>query len=153
MADLFNFAWDKKKPDWLGQDIGSMKLDATNTQQVPNVSFGQSSGRMATAQELGGGAIPQTPMQQSDAGVLGGGSGGVDFAKLAGALGGMAEQPAPMAAVDTRPANAGGQIQPIQLYGGQPQGMSGAMSAIQGGQQMGMAGAMSPEDMRRLRGY
>lgn len=141
----------------MGLDIGGMKLTPENTASVGNVSFGPQGGANAgvtgTTQEVFGDAqIPTTPMQQSDAGVLGGG-GSFDFGKLATALGSMNSGPEPMQAVDTRPANAGQQIQPIQIYGGQPAGMSGAMQAITGGQRMGMAGAMDQEELRRLRGY
>jgi hypothetical protein len=81
------------------------------------------------------------------------GAQGFDFGKLATALGSGSDEMAP---VDTRPANAGQQIQPIQIYGGgAPQmGVSGAMNAIQQGQgQMGMGGAMNPEMLRRMRGF
>lgn len=132
----------------MGLDIGGMKLTPENTASVGNVSFGKSQAPMTDWSDQ----IPTTPMQQSDAGVLGGG-GSFDFGKLATALGGMNKGPEPMQAVDTRPANAGQQIQPIQIYGGQPAGMSGAMQAITGGQRMGMAGAMDQEELRRLRGY
>lgn len=84
------------------------------------------------------------------------GAQGFDFGKLATALGAMDKGPEKMATVDTRAANAGQQIQPIQIYGGgAPQmGVSGAMNAIQQGQgQMGMGGAMDPEMLRRMRGY
>jgi len=102
-----------------------------------------------------GGDIPTTPMGQQQAGALGSGE-GFDFGKLASALGDLSKGPEKMATVDTRPANAGQQIQPIQIYGGgAPQmGVSGAMNAIQQGQgQMGMGGAIDPEMLRRMRGY
>ena len=100
-----------------------------------------------------GGDIPTTPMGQQKADALGG-SDGFDFKKLATSLGEMKQDA--MSTVDTSPANAGQQIQPIQIYGGgAPQmGVSGAMNAIQQGQgQMGMGGAMSPEMLRRMRGF
>lgn len=173
MADLFNFAWDKKKPDWLNQGIGRMmnepQFDAKTgiAAQVGDKSpFSQEmQGYMSSAaadygtkpdsqqtymlaqQDM---ALDQNTAQMPDQ--ISGGK-GFDFGKLATALAASNSGPEPMKTIDTRPANAGQQIQPIQIYGGQPAGMSGAMQAITGGQRMGMAGAMDQEELRRLRGY
>jgi hypothetical protein len=91
-----------------------------------------------------GGEIPTTPMGQQQAGVLGK---QFDFKGLSEDLAKMQQQnkmPA-MSPVNTKPAGAG-QAAPAMIYG-MPQGVSGAMQAIQGaggsGMPMGIMGGMN----------
>lgn len=93
-----------------------------------------------------GGAIPTTPMGQQQADMLGK-TNDFDFKKLSQNLseGQKQSQPAGISPVNTQASGAGGGQGPM-IYGA-PQGVSGAMQAIQqgmgGGMPMGIMGAMN----------
>jgi len=92
-----------------------------------------------------GGDIPATPMGQQQAGVLGDKQ--FDFKGLSEDLTKMQQQNkmAAMSPVNTKPAGVA-QAAPAMIYG-MPQGVSGAMQAIQGaggsGMPMGIMGGMN----------
>jgi len=164
MADLFNFAWDRKKPDWMmnrddairqaygvslaggqGQQadqiaaqmrgFGDNEMQQAATLVDQNMGMGMSAG---DAQQQVASSMPNAPKS--------GGIGNIDFKALATAL---SPEPMEMLKPQVGTPKAPAQIQPIMIYCGQPAGPSGAMQAITG---MGR-GQASEEELRRLRGY